>query len=58
VFAERRGDGLGETVPVDGERAPGRQLMCVAHAHDQRAGATHLGVEQTDRIRFSIVGAE
>ena len=45
-------------IAVDGERAAGRQLVRVAHAHDQRAGAPHLGVQQADGVRLGVVGAE
>ena len=47
-----------EAVPVDGERAAGRQLVRVGRAHDQRAGAAHLLVQQADGVVLRIVGAE
>ena len=50
--------GGGEAVAVDGERAAGRQLVRVGRAHDQRAGAPHLLVQQADRVVRGIVGAE
>ena len=50
--------GGGEAVAVDGERAAGRQLVGVGRAHDQRARAPHLLVQQADGIVGGIVGAE
>ena len=55
---ERRGDGVGEALAVDGKRAAGRHLMAVGHAHDQRAGAAHLLMQEADGIGLAIVGAE
>jgi len=43
---------------VDGERAARRQLVGVGCAHDQRAGAPHLLVQQADGIVRRIVRAE
>ena len=56
--AKRRRDGLRKAVAVDRERAAGRKLMAVAHLHDQRAGAPHLGVQQADGVRLRVVGAK
>ena len=50
--------GGGEAVPVDRERAAGRQLVGVGRAHDQRAGAAHLLVDHADGVVLRIVGAE
>ena len=50
--------GGGEAVAVDGQRAAGRQLVRVGRAHDQRAGAPHLLVQQADGVVGGIVGAE
>ena len=47
-----------EIVAVDGQRAAGRQLVRVARAHDQRAGAAHLLVQQADGVGLGVVGAE
>ena len=51
-------DGGGKAVAVDGEGAAGRQLVGVGRAHDQRAGAPHLLMQQADRVVGGIVGAE
>ena len=51
-------DGGREMVAVDRQRAAGGQLVGVARAHDQRAGAAHLLVQQADRVGGGIVGAE
>ena len=56
--SERRRDGLRKSVAVDRERAAGRKLVAVAHRHDQRAGAPHLGVQQPDGVGLGIVGAK
>ena len=56
--AQRRRDGLRKAVAIDRERAAGRKLVAVAHRHDQRAGAPHLGVQQPDGVGLGIVGAE
>ena len=45
-------------IAVDGERSAGRQPMRVAHLHDERAGAPHLGMQKADGVRFRVVGAE
>ena len=55
---ERRRDGCGKSVAVDGERAAGRHLMGVRRAHDERAEPAHLGVQQADRVVILVVGAE
>ena len=47
-----------KAVPVDRERAAGRQLVRVGGAHDQRAGAAHFLVDHADRVVGGIVGAE
>ena len=51
-------DGGREAVTVDGQRAAGRQLVGVGRAHDQRAGAAHLLVQEADGVVDGIVGAE
>ena len=43
---------------VDGERAARRHFVRVARAHDERAAAAHLFVQQTDGVVLPIVGAE
>ena len=48
----------GEGVAIDGERAAGRQLVAVGGGEDQRAGAAHLLVQETDGARLPVVGAE
>ena len=50
--------GRREAVAVDGERAAGRQLVGIGRAHDQRARAPHLLVQETDGVVLRIVGAE
>ena len=47
---ERGGDGGGEAVAVDRERAAGRHLVGVGRAHDQRAEPAHLLMQQADRV--------
>ena len=47
-----------EAVAVDGERAAGRQLVGISRAHDQRARAAHLLVQQADGVVLGVVGAE
>src|SRR5262245_167185 len=47
-----------EVVAIDGERPARGQLVGVAGGHDQGTRAPHLLVQQSDRIRASIVGAE
>ena len=39
-------------------RAAGRQLVGVGRAHDQRARATHLLVQQADRVVAGVIGTE
>ena len=55
---ERGRHSLRKSVAVDRQRAACRKLVAVAHRHDQRAGAPHLGVKQPDGVRLRIVGAE
>ena len=55
---ERRGDGGGEAVAVDRERAARRHLVGVGGVQDQRAEPAHLGVEQPDGAAVRVVGAE
>ncbi len=55
---QRRGDGGGKTVAVDGQRAAGGELVRIGRAHDQRAEVAHLGVQQADGAPLRIVGAE
>ena len=47
-----------EAVAVDRERAARRHAMRIGGAHDQRAAAPHLLVQQPDRVVLDIVGAE
>ena len=56
--ASARLDRGGEAVAVDRERAARRQLVRVGGAHDQRAAAPHLLVQQADGVVLGIVGAE
>src|SRR3990167_4039562 len=44
--------------PVRGPRAPGRHLVGVARAHDDRAQRPHLGVQQADGVAGPVVGPE
>ena len=55
---ERLGDGIGEGMAVDGQRAAGRQARGVGAAQDQRAGAAHLLMQQADGVVLGIVGAQ
>ena len=50
VRRERRGDGGGKALAVDGQRAARRHLMGVGGAHDQRAEPAQLLVQQADRV--------
>jgi hypothetical protein len=52
------GDAGGETVAIDRERGAGRQLIRVGRRHDERRGAAHFLVKETDGIGFPIVGAK
>jgi hypothetical protein len=36
------GDGIGKTLAIDRQRAPGRNLIGVGGAHDQGAEPAHL----------------
>ena len=55
---QRLGDRGREAVPVDRQRPARRQLVAVAHRHDQRAQPAHLLVQQADRVAHRVVGAE
>ncbi len=48
----------GEALPVDGERAAGRQLVAVGGGEDQGAAAPHLLMQQAHGIARGIVGPE
>ena len=54
----RLGDGAGEAVPVDRERPPGRHLIGVGGAHDQRSHAPHFPMQLADGVVFRIVRAK
>ena len=58
MFEQRLLDRGREAVAVDRERPAGRQLVGIGCAHDQRAGAAHLLVQQAHGIVGRIVGAE
>jgi hypothetical protein len=58
VRFERRRDRVREAVAVDRERSAGRHLMGVALGDDQRAQGAHLLMQQPDRVRLGVVGAE
>ena len=58
LVRKRRGNGRGKAIAVDGERASRRQLVGIGRAHHQRAKPPHLGVQETDRARRGVVGAE
>src|SRR3546814_2943006 len=47
---ERRADAGRKAVAIDRERGARGHLVDAAFAHDQRAQAAHLGVEQPDRV--------
>jgi len=51
-------DAGGKAVAIDSQRAAGGHLMRIGLVHDQRARAAHLFVQEADRIRLRIVGAE
>jgi len=55
---ERNGDGVSESVPVDGERRSRRHLALIGGAQDQRPAAPHLFVQQADRIAHRVIGAQ
>ena len=53
-----RGDRIRESVAVNSQRAPRRDLVGIAAGHDQGICQPHFGMQQADRIAFGIVGAE
>ena len=55
---QRGGDGIGEVLPVHGERAAGGQARAVGAGHDERARPAHLFVQQADGVVLGIVGTE
>ena len=55
---ERRRDGGGKALTVDGQGGAGRHLVGVGHAHDERAQPAHLLMQQADGVEFLVVGAE
>ena len=55
---QRGGDSGREAVAVDRQRAAGRHLVVVRGPHDQRAEPAHLGMQQTDGVVLTVVGAE
>ena len=52
------GDGGGEAVAVDRQRAAGRHLIGIGGAHDQRTEPAHFGVQQADGVIGRVVGAK
>src|SRR5262245_9916451 len=58
MAVERPRHRASEVVAIDGERPARGQLVSIAGGHDQGARAPHLLVQQSDRVRASIVGAE
>ena len=55
---DRRRHRVAEGTPVDRKRAAGGYLVRIATGKNQRAAASHLLVQQADRVVFVIVGAE
>ena len=55
---QRGGDSLRETVPVHRQRATRRDLMGIAHGHDERLHPPHFRMQQTDRIGLRIIRTE
>ena len=55
---QRRRHGLREALPVHRQRAACGHLMLVGAAHDERAHAPHLLMQQADRVAGGVVGAE
>ena len=58
MVVDRARHGVGKAVPIDRQRAAGRQLVLVGRAHDQRTAAPHLLMQQADGILLVVVGAE
>ena len=58
MLLERPGHLRREALAVDCERAPGRQLVGVGRRHDQRGGAAHLLMQQSDGVGLPFVRAE
>jgi hypothetical protein len=58
VRLERRGYGRGESLAVDGQGPAGGHLIGVGRAHDQRAEAAHLLMQEADGGLFVVVGAK
>ena len=52
------GDGRGEPVAVNGQRAAGGHLVGVGGAHDQRAQPAHLRMQQANSVVRGVVGAK
>ena len=55
---QRSGHRRGETVAIDGQGAAGRDPVGVGAVQDQRVGAAHFVMQQTDGIVIAIVGAK
>ena len=55
---KRGGDGCREPFAIDRQCSPGRDLMEVGGAHDERAEPAHLLVQEADGVVFPVVGAE
>ena len=47
-----------KSLPVDGQRSPGRDLIGIGGLHDQGVQATHFLMQQSDRVEIGIVGAK
>ena len=58
IAFERRSDGGGESLAIDGERPAGRQLVGVGCAHHQRAEPAHLRMQEADGAPVRIVRSE
>jgi len=58
MIFQRAGHGGGKAVPVHRQRSSRRQLVAVRGTHDQRAGAAHFLMQQSDCIVEGVIGTE
>src|SRR6185437_6119230 len=56
MLAQRFGNGGRKPVAIDRQCATGRNLVGVGGAHDQRAEATHFGMQQPHGIVGGVIG--
>ena len=52
------GDIIGEAVAVNRQGAAGRNLVAAGGGHDERAGASHLLVQESDGVLHLVIRAE